>query len=57
MLANERILIGPFTQLLSLSNLALQGPLSDDLLEKIPNAGIILAGSSIERVMGFAMKK
>ena len=50
MLANERVLIGPFTQLLSLRNLALQGSLSDDQLEVIPNAGIILIGSSIERI-------
>ena len=50
MLTNERVLIGPFTQALSLSNLALQGPLSDDQLEVISDAGVILTGSSIERV-------
>ncbi|MAD61444.1 MAG: imidazolonepropionase [Myxococcales bacterium] len=50
MLANERVLIGPFSQILSLSNLALTGPLSDHQLEVINEGGVIVAGQVIERV-------
>lgn len=50
MLANERVLIGPFSQILSLNNLALHGALSDDQLEVINEGGVIVVGQVIERV-------
>lgn len=37
-------LLGPFTQLLTLTNLPQRGPLSDDLLEIITDAGVVYEG-------------
>ncbi|MFK8055355.1 MAG: imidazolonepropionase [Saprospiraceae bacterium] len=38
------ILLGPFTQLLTLANLPTRGPLSDDQLEIITDAGVVYNG-------------
>ncbi len=50
MLVNKRTLIGPFSQILSLKGLALNGPLADEQLEVISNAAVITNGKKIERV-------
>ena len=43
-------LIGPFTQALTLRGLPLMGPLSDELLEVVPNAGVLIKGERIIEV-------
>ena len=43
-------LIGPITQILTLSGLADKGPLKDDMLELIPDGGILLMGDLIFKV-------
>ena len=44
-------LIGPFTQLLSMRNLPLKGSLSDEQLEIIENAGILVnSNGKIENI-------
>lgn len=42
-----QMLIGPFRQLLTLAGLPLKGPLSDDRLELIEEAGIVVAAGKI----------
>lgn len=44
---NTKTLYGPFTQLLTMDGLPLKGPLKDDQLEVIPNAGIVVEGGKI----------
>ncbi len=46
-------LIGPFTQLLPLRDLPLRGPLSDDQLEIIPDAGIVAVDGRIAAIGPF----
>jgi len=46
-------LIGPFTQLLTMDELPLKGPLSDDQLQVVGNAGILVRGDTIEAVGPF----
>jgi imidazolonepropionase len=43
-------LIGPFSQLLTMEGLALRGSLSDQQLQMIPDAGILVRGDFIESV-------
>ena len=43
----EYILAGPFAQLLTMDNLALHGPLTDDQLSVIADAGIVYSGTKI----------
>jgi len=43
-------LIGPFRQVISMNNLPAKGPLTDDQLEIINNAGILVNGEVIEAV-------
>ena len=43
----EYILAGPFAQLLTMDNLALRGPLTDDQLSVIADAGIVYSGTKI----------
>jgi len=47
---NKLKLIGPFSQLLTMDNLPLKGPLSDDQLEITENAGILINGEMIESI-------
>jgi len=49
----EKYLIGPFTQLLTMRNLPLKGPLSDDHLEIIKDAGILIKDGNILEVGKF----
>jgi len=46
-------LIGPFTQAITFSGLPVKGPLSDDMLEIIPRAGILVNGNIIEAACSF----
>ncbi len=46
-------LIGPFTQAVTLDGLPLKGPISDDQLEIIAHAGILVRGEKIEAVGPF----
>lgn len=46
-------LIGPFTQAVTMDNLQLKGPLSDDHLEIIDHAGILVNGDMIEAIGPF----
>jgi imidazolonepropionase len=50
---NKLKLIGPFTQVITMNNLPKKGPLSDDQLEIIDNAGILVNGEVIEAVGTF----
>jgi len=50
-------LIGPFKQIITLSNLPLRGKLSDDQLEIIENGGIIIKNDIIEAVGDFQTLK
>ncbi|WP_292010020.1 imidazolonepropionase, partial [Chryseobacterium sp.] len=47
-------LIGPFKQIITLSNLSLRGKLSDDQLEIIPEGGIVVDQDKIKAVGNFA---
>ncbi len=46
-------LIGPFAQALTMDDIPLKGPLSDDRLEVIPHAGILVKGTVIEAIGAF----
>jgi imidazolonepropionase len=46
-------LIGPFTQAVTMDNLPLKGPLSDDQLGIIDHAGILVSGDRIEAIGPF----
>lgn len=46
-------LIGPFTQLVTLRGLPLRGPLQDDQMEIIPQAGIVVENERIAEVGSF----
>jgi len=48
------MLIGPFTQLLTMASLPLRGPIADDQLEIIPDAGIVVRNGCIVEVGSFA---
>lgn len=50
---NNRKLIGPFSQLLTMAGLPLKGPLSDSRLEVIENAGIVITDGFIEQTGQF----
>ena len=43
-------LVGPFRQVLTMDNIPVKGPLSDDQLEITENAGILIHGDAIETV-------
>lgn len=47
-------LIGPFSQLLTMNQLPLRGPLRDEELEIIPDAGVLVNHNKIIEVGGFA---
>ncbi len=49
----EQYLIGPFTQLLTMRGLPLKGPISDDQLEIIKDAGVLIEDGSILEVGKF----
>ena len=51
------VLIGPFTQLLTMGKLALKGALKDEQLECIENAGILVAKGHIIEVGAFSALK
>ncbi len=44
---NNQILIGPISQLLTMNGLSLRGKISDDQLEVIPNAGLVVQNGKI----------
>lgn len=46
-------LIGPFRQLLPMANLATRGPLSDDQVEVIPEAGVLVQAGNIVAIGKF----
>lgn len=46
-------LIGPFKQLITMSGLAFNGPISDDELTTIPNGGILILNDKIEAIGTF----
>jgi len=48
------LLVGPFTQLLTMQELPLKGPLRDSQIQVIPDAGILLRGGYIEKAGAFA---
>lgn len=50
----QKKLIGPFKQLLTMKNIPVKGPVSDDDLEIIENAGILIKSDYIEEVGKFA---
>jgi imidazolonepropionase len=50
-------LIGPFRQLLPLSDLPLKGPLSDSQLQVIEEAGILLEGERIRAIGNYAQMR
>ncbi|MBN2481434.1 MAG: imidazolonepropionase [Bacteroidales bacterium] len=50
----DRKLIGPFVQLVTMDHMPLRGPLSDNDLEIIPEAGIILKDGRIELLGRYA---
>jgi imidazolonepropionase len=52
--ATSYLLIGPFSQLLTMQDLPLKGPLRDSQLPVIPDAGILLKGGQIENAGPFA---
>lgn len=45
--------VGPFTQLVTMGEVALKGPLKDEMLTVIPHAGILIDGESIYQVGGY----
>ena len=49
-----KTLFGPFTQILTMSNMAFKGSLSDDQLRIIKNGGIIVEGDRIVEVGNFS---
>ena len=49
----QQKLIGPFTQLLTMDKMEIKGPLNDDDLEVIKNAGIVLEGDFIAEIGDF----
>jgi imidazolonepropionase len=54
MKGNTLRLIGPFKQLITMDRLPVKGPLTDDQLEIINNAGILVNGEVIESVGPFS---
>ncbi|CAD5254428.1 Imidazolonepropionase [Imperialibacter sp. EC-SDR9] len=46
-------LIGPFKQVVTMANLPTKGPLTDDQLQIVHNAGIVLQGDRIVEVVNF----
>ena len=46
-------LIGPFSQILTMSNLPLHGALSDNKIEVIEKAGVVISGDKIIEVGNF----
>ncbi|WP_445383213.1 imidazolonepropionase [Robiginitalea sp. IMCC43444] len=51
---NKYSLLGPFSQLLPMSNLDLRGPVADQSLQPIPDAGILIKDNRIEAVANFS---
>lgn len=49
----QKKLIGPFRQLLTMKNIPVKGPVSDDELEIIENAGILIKSDYVEEVGNF----
>ena len=49
-----KTLFGPFTQILTMSNMSSKGSLSDDQLRIIKNGGIIVEGDRIVEVGNFS---
>lgn len=47
------ILIGPITQVLTMDNLPLKGPLKDEQLEILKNAGILMVGGQVMEIGDF----
>ncbi|WP_048919892.1 imidazolonepropionase [Rufibacter radiotolerans] len=43
-------LLGPFTQVLTMANLPLAGPIADDQLEVLENAGVLVQGEKIVQI-------
>ncbi len=50
---NSKTIIGPFSQLLSMRNLPKKGAMKDELLEIIPNGGIVVADGLIQEIGDF----
>ncbi|WOK05229.1 imidazolonepropionase [Imperialibacter roseus] len=46
-------LTGPFKQVVTLANLPTKGPITDDQLQVVPNAGIVLHGDRIVEIVDF----
>jgi imidazolonepropionase len=46
-------LIGPFKQIVTLAHLPMKGPIADDQLQVVPNAGIVLHGDRIVEIIDF----
>ena len=44
---NKKTLIGPFSQMVTLSGLPLKGPLKDNQLDVISHAGLLIQGEKI----------
>ncbi len=51
---NSFILIGPFRQLLTMADLPLKGPLKDELLQPLKEAGILVHDAHIFQVGAFS---
>jgi imidazolonepropionase len=49
----QRKLIGPFSQLLTMKNIPVRGPVADSQLEILPNAGILIERDSVVEVGDF----
>lgn len=50
---HEKKLIGPFTQLLTMSNLSIKGPMGDAQLETIDDAGVLFENGRVVEVGAF----
>jgi imidazolonepropionase len=49
----QRKLIGPFTELLTMNNLPIKGPIPDSKLEVIKQAGLLIEGDCIAKIGNF----
>ena len=52
--ASSHLLIGPFTQLLTMEALPLKGPLQDSQFPVVRDAGVLVRNGQIEKVGGYA---
>jgi imidazolonepropionase len=48
---SNKTLIGPFTQILTMDNLPVAGPLTDDLLEVVENGGVMIEDQHIVNIL------